>query len=300
MGMKIIAHRGGAGYRPENTLSAFENALKLGCYGAELDVHLTKDRKVVVHHNSSLNWELCSRGGVWLDKRDKLPLNSFDYASLQEYRVGQPNPASGFAARHPKMLSLQDERIPLLEEVIQLVRQLSNTFILIIEIKSPILHADQCSWVAVVEATVDVLERENFTSRSKLCSFDWGALIYAKQLRPRLPTWFLTHPLSWFSDGKPPETDRPPRRSYLDQLRASWLKGAAPWYSGYDPRDFSRSYAAAISAAKGDAWLMYHSDVSHESVSSCRNAGLLSSAWSVELEVPSFSIEPDFFCTDYP
>ena len=38
-----IAHRGGAGLRPENTLAAFAHAIALGADGAELDVQLTRD-----------------------------------------------------------------------------------------------------------------------------------------------------------------------------------------------------------------------------------------------------------------
>lgn len=49
-----IAHRGlyGNGI-PENSLWAFKNAIEHG-FGAELDVHLTKDGKLVVIHDSSL------------------------------------------------------------------------------------------------------------------------------------------------------------------------------------------------------------------------------------------------------
>ena len=261
--MKIIAHRGGAGYRPENTLPAFKNALTLGCYGAELDVHLTKDHKVVVHHNPALNWKICSRSsGLWLGEQEKLSIDSFDYSELKKFRIGEPNPNSDYAARYPEMVYLEDVRIPLLEEIIQLVKTLSDTFTLTIEIKTPVLRAAQRAWLPLLEATLAVLERENFFSRCMLCSFDWGVLICAKKLQPHLSTWFLTHPLSWLGDGRPPEVDRPPRQGYLDKLRAAYLAGSAPWYSGYDPRNFGQSYAAAILAAGGDAWFMYHSDVS--------------------------------------
>ena len=50
-----IAHRGGAGLRPENTLAAFADAMARGCDGAELDVQLSADGVVVVHHDFRLN-----------------------------------------------------------------------------------------------------------------------------------------------------------------------------------------------------------------------------------------------------
>ncbi len=48
---KIIAHRGVSAYAPENTLSAFRLAVKLGADGIELDVQRTKDGVLVVCHD---------------------------------------------------------------------------------------------------------------------------------------------------------------------------------------------------------------------------------------------------------
>lgn len=48
------SHRGGSAEAPENTLHAFRNAVVQGTRMLELDVHLTKDRQVVVHHDASL------------------------------------------------------------------------------------------------------------------------------------------------------------------------------------------------------------------------------------------------------
>ena len=40
---KVWAHRGASGYRPENTLEAFELAIRQGADGIELDVHTSAD-----------------------------------------------------------------------------------------------------------------------------------------------------------------------------------------------------------------------------------------------------------------
>ncbi|RSK36923.1 glycerophosphodiester phosphodiesterase [Bhargavaea beijingensis] len=50
----ILAHRGGAGLAPENTMPAFERAAGLGAHGFEIDVHLTKDEEVIVFHDETL------------------------------------------------------------------------------------------------------------------------------------------------------------------------------------------------------------------------------------------------------
>ncbi len=49
--IKIIAHRGDTAHQPENTLSAFRAALDAGADAIELDVHLSKDGVLIVHHD---------------------------------------------------------------------------------------------------------------------------------------------------------------------------------------------------------------------------------------------------------
>jgi glycerophosphoryl diester phosphodiesterase len=51
----IFAHRGSKGTHPENTLSAFEEALRSGADGIELDVHLTKDGELAVIHDETID-----------------------------------------------------------------------------------------------------------------------------------------------------------------------------------------------------------------------------------------------------
>jgi glycerophosphoryl diester phosphodiesterase len=53
---KVIAHRGawkntGA---PQNSLASLQNAIKLGCYGSEFDVHMTADSALMVNHDHDL------------------------------------------------------------------------------------------------------------------------------------------------------------------------------------------------------------------------------------------------------
>ena len=53
--MKVYAHRGYSGRYPENTMLAFKEAEKTGCYGIELDVQLTKDGEVVIIHDERVD-----------------------------------------------------------------------------------------------------------------------------------------------------------------------------------------------------------------------------------------------------
>ena len=52
--MEIIAHRGVPRQEPENSLPGFELAVRQKVHGIELDVHVTKDGVVVVHHDPNI------------------------------------------------------------------------------------------------------------------------------------------------------------------------------------------------------------------------------------------------------
>ncbi len=50
----VLAHRGDSEFYPENTMVAFESAEKLGVDVIETDVHLTKDKKLIIWHDDHL------------------------------------------------------------------------------------------------------------------------------------------------------------------------------------------------------------------------------------------------------
>ena len=55
MKTKVWAHRGASAYAPENTLEAFQLAADQKADGVELDVQLTKDEKLVVIHDETID-----------------------------------------------------------------------------------------------------------------------------------------------------------------------------------------------------------------------------------------------------
>ena len=110
--MKIIAHRGASFYAPENTMSAFKLAMEYGVDGIEMDVHVTKDGKIVVIHDDTTG-----RTGT-----QNLEIKTNDLETLKKVDVG-----SWFDTKY------QGEQIPVLDN---LVKEVPSSFELYIEIKS--------------------------------------------------------------------------------------------------------------------------------------------------------------------
>jgi glycerophosphoryl diester phosphodiesterase len=73
----VFAHRGGSALKPENTIEAFDNGMALGADGLELDVHLSRDGEVVVHHDRTLDRTTVLTG----------PIAARTTAELREARV---------------------------------------------------------------------------------------------------------------------------------------------------------------------------------------------------------------------
>lgn len=284
--MRLIAHRGGAGLRVENTLAAFAHAIELGADGAELDVHLTRDGQVVVHHDAKLNGAYCRRpDGRWIARADERPLAELTYAQIGQYEIGVPNPRGRYARLHERIQPVRGQRIPLLRDVIRLAQSRSRRFFLVVEIKTPILEARRRPWIGLVDATLAVIADEGFADRAVLCSFDWGALLYAMQRRPALATWFTTAPLSWLAPGRPRATDIPPSAKELTAIRAAYASGA-PWFAGFDPRGCEGGFPDAIAAAGGSAWLMYASDFTPARQRALAARGLDAVLWTANLRDP--------------
>ena len=68
----MFAHRGGSALAPENTIAAFDNGVALGADGLELDVHLSCDDVVVVHHDATLERTMHLSGPIAARSADEL------------------------------------------------------------------------------------------------------------------------------------------------------------------------------------------------------------------------------------
>lgn len=147
----------------ENSMTAFRRAVEAG-YGIELDVHLTRDGKVVVFHDDTFE-RLCGVEGTVEDT---------DYSVMKEYFLGE----SG-------------ERIPLLSEVLDMV---DGRVPLLIEVKLPGTDTRLCK--------VLVEELESYDGQYMIQSFNCLALRWLRKHKREVPRGQLSANLTK-SDSKP-------------------------------------------------------------------------------------------------
>jgi glycerophosphoryl diester phosphodiesterase len=279
----ILAHRGGAALAPENTLAGFANAVALGADGAELDLHLTRDGRLVVHHDYCLHPDLCrGESGAWLSPPTPR-LRDLTYEELARYDVGRARPESNYAREHPDLAPVDGERVPLLEDVVALARKAVRRFRLFVELKSSLF--DQSLSVppeTLAEETVAALKSRDYVAQSVIIGFDWRGLLRAKALEPSLECWFSTYPQSWFADRTPSHDHEPPPLPALALLR-EWLHaGNAPWAAGFDPVRYGGSILAALEAAGADGWFPHLSDATEPAIKEAHARGLKVGAWTVD------------------
>lgn len=78
----VFAHRGGMALGPENTIQAFDAGMNAGADGLELDVHLSADGVVVVHHDKTL--ERTTRGSGPVSAKTAAELAALNVPTLEE------------------------------------------------------------------------------------------------------------------------------------------------------------------------------------------------------------------------
>lgn len=100
----LIAHRGGAGLAPENTLPAFDRAVELGAVCLELDVRRTSDGTVVVFHDESTERITGERGSV--EERTAGELARLDAGFAFSPDGGRTFPFRGQGVRIPSLAEL--------------------------------------------------------------------------------------------------------------------------------------------------------------------------------------------------
>ena len=188
-------HRGSRGLMPENTIPAMHKAIDLGVTTLEMDVIISKDKKVVVSHDAYFNADITTTpGGKILSKEEgtKLLLYAMNYDSIRRYDVGlKPHPS------FPRQQKIAVYK-PLLTELIQsseaYAKQTKKDPLWFnIETKSKpagdgIQHPAPEEFVDLLVA---VIQEENIFNRTVIQSFDERTLQVAHQKYPSIKTSLL-------------------------------------------------------------------------------------------------------------
>lgn len=260
----LQGHRGARGLAPENTLPAFAAALAVGVTTLELDVGVTRDGVVVIHHDPTLSPDL-TRGpdGQWLSQRGAA-LHALDLAELARYDVGRLNPAREYALRYPEQKPADGTRIPRLADLFALVEKSGNRDVRFnIETKSdpraPQLTLPPAQFARALIAQV---RAAGVAARTTIQSFDWRTLAVVQAEAPEIATVYLSAQQRW-----------------LDNIAAGLPAGSA-WTAGVQYSQHG-SVPKMVKAAGGKVWSPYFGDL---------NAGLLAEARALGLPVVVWTV----------
>ena len=163
---QISSHRGGALIWPENSPTAFRRSARLPVASIETDVHLSRDGRLMIHHDATLQRTTTGRG----------PVRAHSFAAL----------------RRRTLKRTRGERIPTLREILRLIR--SSARDLRLEIKT---DGRKHRYPGIERKVAAELRRAHFLKRTVVTSFDWTQLrLFRRHARPKgfvaliRDTWF--------------------------------------------------------------------------------------------------------------
>jgi len=219
----IEGHRGCRGLMPENTIPAMIKALDLGVTTLEMDVVITKDKKVVLSHDQWFSEEISTKpDGTYMGPREEKKFNIYwmTYDEVKTFDVGlKPHP------RFPEQQKIKAEK-PLLSDLIDSVKQYMMTSkrafpYYNIETKSDpelegVFHPKPDEFV---ELLIGVIKEKGIEDHVIIQSFDFRTLQYLHKHYPAIKTAMLIEDFD--------------KRSLEDQLKAI----------GFTPTIYSPEYS---------------------------------------------------------
>lgn len=151
----IVAHRGFSGIYPENTMVAFKKAVELKSDFVELDIRQTKDGKIVVIHDETIDRTTNGTGFI----------KDMTYKDIAKYDAGRWKNFSG-------------EKIPLLEDVF---KEVGDKIKILIEVK-------QCE----IKKLINLIKKCKMEERVIVGSFNFEYLIQTRKLLPEVITALIS------------------------------------------------------------------------------------------------------------
>lgn len=158
----VIAHRGGAGLAPENTLASFRNGLSLNADYLEMDAQLTLDGIPVIIHDDTIDRTTDGKGRVADIPLEKLQL----YNAAAKYANG----------------TTERQSIPTFAQVLELAKRTPAR--IEVEIKVPATGRQK----GIEQLMLDTIEDFEMRDRVQISSFDFDVLRDLKKLSVRTRT----------------------------------------------------------------------------------------------------------------
>jgi glycerophosphoryl diester phosphodiesterase len=188
--LDIQGHRGARGLLPENSIPAFRRALELGVTTLEMDVVISRDRKVVVSHDPFFSSAICLQPNgdpIPAENERDFAIFRMDYDQIRSFDCGSTGNSD-----FPGQVA-QAVRKPLLSEVITMAERFA-----VIHDRAPvrynietkcspegdgILHPEPVEFVSHV---VGVIREQGVAERSMIQSIDPRALAAARHMAPEI------------------------------------------------------------------------------------------------------------------
>ena len=281
----LQGHRGARGLAPENTLEGFSTALSIGVTTLELDLAMTRDGVLVIHHDVWLNPDT-TRDGAFLTQRGPA-IRALTLEEVKRYDVGRLKPGSQYGGNFPEQRAVDGARIPALTELFDLVARNGAQHVRFnIETKlTPTSGADTPDPATFAAAVAAAIRSAGLTERATVQSFDWRTLQELRRIAPEIARVCLSA--------------QQPRFDTIQQGQP----GASPWTAGFDVDDFGGSTPRLVLAAGCSVWSPAFRDVTAERLAEAKALGLAVIPWTVNERADMerlIGMGVDGLITDYP
>ena len=283
----LQGHRGARGLYPENTMVGFVETLAIGVTTLELDLGMSADSVVVVHHDERLNPDTTrDSNGRWLN--DPTPaLRELPWSELLRYDVGRIRPGTAYGRRFSTQRGYDGQRIPKLVDVLHAAEKISNGAIRYnVETKlTPTMPHLTAAPKEFAEAVSRLLIEAGVERRSTVQSFDWRSLRALAATNPKLATSCLT--------------SEEPGFDTVERGKA----GPSAWTAGLDVDDHAGSVPRLVRAAGCTTWSPNLQDLDAKQLAEAHQLGLRVVVWTVnrpEDVTTALALGVDGIISDYP
>ena len=187
MNVYNFAHRGARSLAPENTLPAIKKAWDIGTDGVEVDVGVSKDGELILHHDTLLK-RTTNVAEKYPERQDQ-PFSAFTFAELEQLDAG-----SWFIDYDPfsqinygkitfkELQAMQGTRIPRLIELLDFIRD--KNWRVNLELKQ---MAEPMKHFPLAEATLSLIEKEGIAAEKIIISsFDHKNMKIVQKLNPEI------------------------------------------------------------------------------------------------------------------